>query len=358
MQIKECIDIVDNNYPNQYTVEEKVQWLSFLDGVLINDVIKTHEGYDGKYDDFSGYYPENLSETLVARAPYDRIYPAYLKMQIDNANGEKGRYNASASIYNAYLDEFKKWYNKTHLPLTNGSQKRAGVSVKVDVNLTEAEYEALKLDVYSMLKQNLDSVISHDKLYQIVTEYQQNNREMFKGEDGKTPEIGVDYFTESEISKITEEAKGKDGEDGISPVITVSKIDGGHRVRIETADNTSLFDVKDGKTPENISDLNNDVGYVTDEAVPKKLSDLDPDSISGSQLYIGAGDLTLDGSSITIRKTDYGFHVSGNRIQDVGDPIDSGDAVTKRYFDNVLGQIDTLLEEVMAQQNALIGGDV
>ena len=50
MTIKECIDLVDNVKPNQYSIEDKVEWLSYLDGTIINDVLKTHEGYDGSYD--------------------------------------------------------------------------------------------------------------------------------------------------------------------------------------------------------------------------------------------------------------------------------------------------------------------
>ena len=49
MTLKECIDIVDNNKPNQYTIKEKVMWLSFIEEIIINEVLKTHEGYDGRY---------------------------------------------------------------------------------------------------------------------------------------------------------------------------------------------------------------------------------------------------------------------------------------------------------------------
>ena len=52
MTIKECIDIVDSNKPNTYSIEDKVRWLSFIDEIIINDVLKTHEGYDGRYDLF------------------------------------------------------------------------------------------------------------------------------------------------------------------------------------------------------------------------------------------------------------------------------------------------------------------
>ena len=117
MNIKECIDNVDNVKPNQYGIEEKVDWLSYLDGIIINDVLKSHEGYDNRYDNFEGYSADKLSVSLIAKAPYDRLYTAYLKMKIDEENGETARYNNSARMFNAYFDDYRKYYNKTHMPL-------------------------------------------------------------------------------------------------------------------------------------------------------------------------------------------------------------------------------------------------
>ena len=103
MTIKECIDIVDNIKPNQYSVKDKVMWLTFLEGIIINEVLKTHEGYDGRYDLFEGYSEDKLTVTLIVPSPYDRLYTAYLKMKIDQENGETARYNSSMTLYNTYM---------------------------------------------------------------------------------------------------------------------------------------------------------------------------------------------------------------------------------------------------------------
>jgi hypothetical protein len=118
MTIKECIDIVDNLKPNQYSVVDKVRWLSFIDKIIINDVLKTHEGYDGRYDNFTEYSADKLAIQLIAESPYDRLYIAFLKMQIDGENGEMARYNNSANSFNTYMMEYGKYYNKTHMPLS------------------------------------------------------------------------------------------------------------------------------------------------------------------------------------------------------------------------------------------------
>lgn len=117
MTIKECIDAVDNVKPNQYSIEDKVKWLSFLDGIIINDVIKTHEGYRNQYEEFNGYSEDKLGTRLIVESPYDTLYVAYLKMKIDEENGETARYNNSATMFNSYLTAYKKHYNKHHRPL-------------------------------------------------------------------------------------------------------------------------------------------------------------------------------------------------------------------------------------------------
>ena len=123
MLIRECIDIVDGLKPNQYGVEEKTRWLSFLDMMIINDVLKTHEDYDEKYDLFEGYTTENLGIKLIVDEPYDQMYLEFLKMKIDEENGETARYNNTSTMFNSYLTMFKKWYNKNHLPLQENQMK-------------------------------------------------------------------------------------------------------------------------------------------------------------------------------------------------------------------------------------------
>lgn len=180
MTIKECIDIVDNAKPNQYGIKEKVMWLSFVDETIINDVLKTHEGYDGRYDNFEGYTEDKLSVPLIVPSPYDRLYPQYIKMMIDSENGETARYNNSAALYNTYLNEYKKYYNKTHMPLNATQKIPSPVSININSHLSDAQIEYIKRQLYYMLSQDVGEVISHDKLYDIVTSFVSNNLEMLK----------------------------------------------------------------------------------------------------------------------------------------------------------------------------------
>ena len=244
MTIKDCIDIVDNVKPNQYSVKDKVMWLSFIEEIIINEVLKTHEGYDGRYDDFEGYTEEKLTVTLIVPSPYDRLYTAYLKMKIDAENGEVARYNNSSALYNTYMLEYRKHYNKTHMPLDSSSKKESAKPSKTTTGITDAEYENLVRDLTFILTEYFSDTISEDKVNEIVTEYMQTNAEMLKGKDGYTPKKGTDYFTEEEIAGVIASAKG---DDGYSPVVSVAETAEGHVVTITDAKGTKQFSVTNGK---------------------------------------------------------------------------------------------------------------
>lgn len=278
MTIKDCIDIVDNIKPNQYTVKDKVMWLSFIDEIIINEVLKTHEGYDGRYDNFEGYTEEKLNVPLIVPSPYDRLYTAYLKMKIDGENGETARYNNSAALYNTYMLEYRKHYNKTHMPINSTGTGDIMPPKKTTIGLSDAEYENLKRDLTYILTEYFSDTVSHDKLYDVVMEYAQNNVEMLKGKDGGKGDkgddgvdgvdgVGVQSVTQTYEStesggenivtitlsdgtmynfRVRNGEQGETGANGTSPHIEVTKIEGGYNMRIIDAQGEKEFMVMDG----------------------------------------------------------------------------------------------------------------
>lgn len=206
MTIKECIDVVDNLKPNQYSIEDKVAWLSFLDMTIINEVLKTHEGYDGRYDDFTGYSPDILTAGLIIPSPYDRVYTAYLKMKIDEENGETARYNNSVTLYNTYLMEYKKWYNANHMPLSPSDRRTMPQSKPSTLDVSEAQLEQLRKLLYAELHDEMLGELSDDNIHAIVKTYMDNNAQMLKGKDGQDGVNGKDGLD------------GIDGKDGVNGV--------------------------------------------------------------------------------------------------------------------------------------------
>lgn len=133
MTIAECIGRVDSVKPNQYSTEEKVRWLSYLDASIRKEIIERHElpvvetpepeeTTEGVAEEttteFTGYSTDRLTDKLIAPFPYDELYVAYLKAKIDEENGETAKYNNSASAFNGMLQDFQRAYHREHMPLS------------------------------------------------------------------------------------------------------------------------------------------------------------------------------------------------------------------------------------------------
>lgn len=115
MTIIECLNRIDALKPNSYERDDKIRWLSTLDGLIYNNIIKTHEGAEGV--EFSGYNVETPIETvLLVPAPYDEIYIKWLEAQIHYASEETGKYNNALIAYNDAYSAFERYYNRTHMP--------------------------------------------------------------------------------------------------------------------------------------------------------------------------------------------------------------------------------------------------
>lgn len=117
MTLDEAISLCDRIKPNQYSREEKLRWLSDVDGQIQREILDCVE--PGK---FTGYDPETPGGTvLLAPAPYEGLYEAYLSAQIDLHNGEFTRYQNNAQLYNSVFAAFAAWYRREHMPLQENS---------------------------------------------------------------------------------------------------------------------------------------------------------------------------------------------------------------------------------------------
>jgi hypothetical protein len=114
VKIIEAISQLDALKPNTYSGSEKIVWLSRLDAMIKKNIIDTHEGGDVTFTGY-GEDTDQSTELLVAE-PYDEMYLRWLEAQIDYANGEYERYNNSVDLFNTAYEEYKKYYNRTHMP--------------------------------------------------------------------------------------------------------------------------------------------------------------------------------------------------------------------------------------------------
>lgn len=116
MTISEAITQLQAVKENQYDDETLVRWISDLEGILYEDVVKNHEGSadipHGRYS-----VDTDMDTVLMVLEPYSDIYIKYLMAQVDYHNAEMQRYTNSMIMYNVALDAFAGWYNRNNMPL-------------------------------------------------------------------------------------------------------------------------------------------------------------------------------------------------------------------------------------------------
>lgn len=119
MTIQEAIARVDELMPNQYSTEQKVRWLSTLDGKIWHEVIQTHAGCAFAYYPFGGY--ETDDEELIVKPPYaDDVYGYYLQSRIAAENNEISKYDQYSTLFNRAYADWTNFYTRSHMPNSSG----------------------------------------------------------------------------------------------------------------------------------------------------------------------------------------------------------------------------------------------
>lgn len=116
MTIQEAIDRIDSMKPNMFSDQQKVAWLSELDGVVWREVYMTHEDmpqgivYEG--------YDQNTEPDvhLLVPFPYTNVYQHWLAAKIDDKNRDTNEYTKNMVQFNSAWDTFTDYWNRTHMP--------------------------------------------------------------------------------------------------------------------------------------------------------------------------------------------------------------------------------------------------
>lgn len=120
MTVAEVLERIDRERPGESTEEEKLRWLSQVDGQWYREMVLTHEG--AEETTFAPYTTDgDKSAALLIAPPYDEVYLHFLYMQIDQRLGEIDRYNNDAALYNQGMLEARQAYNREHMPLQRHS---------------------------------------------------------------------------------------------------------------------------------------------------------------------------------------------------------------------------------------------
>lgn len=113
MTVLEAIRQADLHLPNGFSVQEKLRWLSRLDGLIFREI---HSLYEDCTEDFGGYEGETaLHAELLAAEPYgEELYLRYLERCMDDANGDTDRLINSQRQFRAAYETYARHYNRSH----------------------------------------------------------------------------------------------------------------------------------------------------------------------------------------------------------------------------------------------------
>ena len=108
MKAMDIIDRLDGLEPNQYSPEQKLRWLSILDGKIYEEVLRPRETEPKGFTEYV-----NGNEELLVPFPYgDDVYLNYLQAMVALENAETQRYNKRLQFFNNAYAEYQNWYNR------------------------------------------------------------------------------------------------------------------------------------------------------------------------------------------------------------------------------------------------------
>ena len=120
MTIQEALAQADSLRHNGYSQEEKIIWLSRLDGKIKGLILDTHEG---EAPVFTGYDADTPQDTqLLVGKPFDEIYLYWLEAQICYRDGEIGDYNSAIAQYNRLYSAFASYVRNHAMPVSAGTR--------------------------------------------------------------------------------------------------------------------------------------------------------------------------------------------------------------------------------------------
>ena len=115
MTLSDIIERFDKERKNELSIDIKLRWISQLDIKISSEILSERQS-----ENFYGYDGTTPLGT-VAKAPeeYGEIYICYLNMKLDYMNGEIGRFNNSAMLFNRMYKEMHDYINRKTMVKVN-----------------------------------------------------------------------------------------------------------------------------------------------------------------------------------------------------------------------------------------------
>lgn len=108
MTLAKALEAFDGERLNDVSIERKKEWISQLDSKIFSEILK-----ERGVNSFKGYDVLTKPDIrLLAPEEYGEIYSLYMNMKLDYMNGEIGRFNNSALLFNRMYKEMYDSINR------------------------------------------------------------------------------------------------------------------------------------------------------------------------------------------------------------------------------------------------------
>ena len=107
--LQQALTRIDAICPNAWDETAKLLWLNECESMIQTRILGTAPEQCITYD-----ADTDRSTKLLVPAPFDRLYVYYVIAMCDYAAHETAHYSDSMMLFNAALDEYAKWYQRTN----------------------------------------------------------------------------------------------------------------------------------------------------------------------------------------------------------------------------------------------------
>lgn len=121
MLLSTAIENFDSERANSVFLDRKIQWISQLDFKIFSEFLSSRG--EKEFDGYDVCTP--MDTVLKAPEEYSEIYSLYMAMKLDYMNGEIGRMNNSAILFNRLYKEMGDFINR-RVPVNKNVEIKAG----------------------------------------------------------------------------------------------------------------------------------------------------------------------------------------------------------------------------------------
>ena len=124
--LQQALTRIDTICPNAWDDAAKLLWLNECESMIQTRILGTAPEACITYDADTA-----RSTVLLVPAPFDRLYVYYVIAMCDYAAHETAHYADSMMLFNAALDEYAKWYQRTNGTATATPGAAAQIAVEL-----------------------------------------------------------------------------------------------------------------------------------------------------------------------------------------------------------------------------------